>query len=170
MKSIIAVIVLGAIACAAMAISLIPPNKAEIKQSRDSVAQPSSSAPSLAVDGGSASSGAPVEFQKIDIKAGSGAEARQGSTIAVLYTGWLYDAKAQDNKGSSFDSSGSRPFTFQLGSGSVINGWDQGFGGMKVGGKRQLIIPAEMGYGSRGSGSIPPNAPLIFDVELLEVR
>jgi len=93
--------------------------------------------------------------------------------VSVHYTGWLYDANAEDKKGEKFDSSLDRnqPFEFPLGAGQVIQGWDQGVAGMKIGGKRTLIIPPEMGYGARGAGAvIPPNATLIFDVELLDVK
>ncbi|MCL4141996.1 UNVERIFIED_CONTAM: hypothetical protein GTU68_020043 [Idotea baltica] len=93
--------------------------------------------------------------------------------VSVHYTGWLYDPAAEDKKGEKFDSSVDRgqPFEFNLGNGQVIQGWDQGFAGMKIGGKRTLIIPPEMGYGARGAGGvIPPNATLIFDVELLDVK
>jgi FKBP-type peptidyl-prolyl cis-trans isomerase len=91
----------------------------------------------------------------------------------VHYTGWLYDAGAADKKGTKFDSSKDRnePFEFPLGAGQVIRGWDEGVKGMKVGGKRVLTIPPEMGYGARGAGGvIPPNATLLFEVELLDVR
>ncbi len=91
----------------------------------------------------------------------------------VHYTGWLYDAAKNDLKGTKFDSSVDRGslFSFPLGAGRVIKGWDQGVAGMKVGGKRTLIIPADMGYGARGAGDvIPPNATLIFDVELFGVK
>ncbi|MGE0405573.1 MAG: FKBP-type peptidyl-prolyl cis-trans isomerase [Candidatus Korobacteraceae bacterium] len=101
-----------------------------------------------------------------DIKVGEGAEAKRGVTVVVHYTGWL-------ENGKKFDSSVDRnkPFPFPLGAGRVIKGWDEGVAGMKVGGKRQLRIPPEIGYGSQGAGGvIPPNATLIFDVELLEVR
>ena len=110
---------------------------------------------------------------KIDQKPGKGAQAAAGREVSVHYTGWLYDASAKDNKGKKFDSSRDRgqPFDFPLGAGVVIDGWDQGVAGMKVGGQRTLIIPASLGYGSRGSpGAIPPNATLVFDVELLGVR
>lgn len=114
-----------------------------------------------------------VKFTKIDRKVGEGQEAVAGKLVDVHYTGWLYSATAPNNKGTKFDSSldrGSR-FTFPLGGGRVIKGWDQGVAGMKVGGQRTLIIPAEMGYGARGAGGvIPPNAALIFDVELFGVR
>ena len=110
---------------------------------------------------------------KDDVKVGTGAEAKTGQTVSVHYTGWLYDANAADKHGKQFDSSRTRgtPFKFPLGAGRVIKGWDQGVAGMKVGGQRTLTIPAEMGYGARGAGgSIPPNATLIFDVELLGVE
>jgi FKBP-type peptidyl-prolyl cis-trans isomerase FkpA len=113
-----------------------------------------------------------TELQKIDTVAGEGREAEAGLNISVHYTGWLFDPSAEDNKGEKFDSSVDRgqPFNFQLGQGQVIQGWDQGFEGMKIGGKRTLIIPSEMGYGARGAGgAIPPNATLVFDVELLDV-
>ena len=103
---------------------------------------------------------------------GTGAEASAGQHISVHYTGWLFDAAAPGNKGRKFDSSRDRgdPFQFTLGVGQVIGGWDQGFAGMKVGGHRTLVIPPELGYGARGAGGvIPPNATLVFDVELLEV-
>lgn len=112
-------------------------------------------------------------LKKIDTKQGTGAEAVAGRPVAVHYTGWLYDPSKPDGKGAKFDSSLDRreAFVFPLGGGRVIRGWDEGVAGMKVGGKRTLIIPAEMGYGSRGAGGvIPPNAVLVFDVELLEVR
>lgn len=103
---------------------------------------------------------------------GTGAEATAGQHITVHYTGWLYDPSAKDNKGRKFDSSKDRgdPFQFTLGVGQVIGGWDQGFAGMKVGGSRTLVIPPELGYGARGAGGvIPPNATLLFEVELLGV-
>ena len=114
-----------------------------------------------------------AELIKTDAVVGSGAEAAAGKTVSVHYTGWLYDGSAQDHKGKKFDSSRDRgqPFEFRLGAGQVIKGWDQGVAGMKVGGQRTLIIPPDLGYGSRGAGGvIPPNATLVFDVELLGVR
>ena len=114
-----------------------------------------------------------TELQKIDTQVGTGREAESGFNISVHYTGWLFDAAAKENKGKKFDSSVDRgqPFNFGLGQGQVIQGWDEGFAGMKIGGKRTLIIPSEMGYGARGAGgAIPPNATLIFDVELLDVK
>jgi FKBP-type peptidyl-prolyl cis-trans isomerase FkpA len=114
-----------------------------------------------------------TELQKNDTVVGTGREAEPGFNVSVHYTGWLYDEKAADHKGKKFDSSVDRgqPFKFDLGAGQVIQGWDEGFAGMKIGGKRTLIIPAEMGYGARGAGGvIPPNATLIFDVELLDIK
>ena len=110
---------------------------------------------------------------KKDSKVGTGGEATTGKLVDVHYTGWLYDPAAPNNKGTKFDSSRDRgqKFSFPLGAGRVIQGWDQGVVGMKIGGQRTLIIPAELGYGARGAGgAIPPNAALIFDVELLDVR
>lgn len=104
---------------------------------------------------------------------GSGRQAEKGLAVTVHYTGWLYDSIQKDGKGKKFDSSLDRndPFTFNLGGGQVIRGWDEGIDGMKIHGKRTLIIPPDFGYGSRGAGGvIPPNAILIFDVELLGVK
>lgn len=114
-----------------------------------------------------------TELVKKDIKIGTGEEAAVGNMIEVHYTGWLYDAAAPEKKGVKFDSSRDRgtPFSFLLGAGRVIKGWDRGVAGMKTGGQRMLTIPAEMAYGARGAGNvIPPDAALIFDVELLGVR
>jgi FKBP-type peptidyl-prolyl cis-trans isomerase FkpA len=108
-----------------------------------------------------------------DDVAGSGNEAVNGRQVSVHYTGWLYDQSRPDHKGTKFDSSRDRnePFAFRLGGGQVIQGWDQGVAGMKVGGKRTLTIPPALGYGSQGAGGvIPPNATLLFEVELLDVR
>ena len=113
------------------------------------------------------------DLQKIDTKLGSGAEAVNGTSVVVHYTGWLYSPSAADHKGTKFDSSRDRnePFVFPLGAGRVIRGWDEGVAGMKVGGQRTLIIPPGLGYGSRGAGGvIPPDAVLVFEVELLGVR
>jgi len=112
-------------------------------------------------------------LQKTDVTPGSGAEAKVGSTVRVHYTGWLYDASAADHRGQKFDSSkdSGSPFDFRLGAGEVIQGWDEGIAGMKVGGTRVLTIPPALGYGAQGaSGIIPPNATLVFEVELLDVR
>jgi FKBP-type peptidyl-prolyl cis-trans isomerase FkpA len=110
---------------------------------------------------------------KIDNKLGKGALATAGHDVSVHYTGWLYDAAAPDHHGAKFDSSRDRgqPFEFPLGAGRVIKGWDLGVDGMKIGGQRTLVIPPDLGYGVRGAGgAIPPNATLVFDVELLGVR
>jgi len=110
-------------------------------------------------------------LQKIDTVVGKGTLAEAGKMVSVHYTGWLYTPTAPKQRGMQFDSSvGRGPFSFPLGGGQVIAGWDQGVAGMKVGGKRTLIIPAALGYGARGAGPIPANANLIFDVELLEVK
>ena len=114
-----------------------------------------------------------MPFQTTDTTTGTGAEATSGRLVVVHYTGWLYDNGAADKKGTKFDSSKDRnePFEFPLGAGRVIRGWDEGVKGMKVGGKRTLTIPPEMGYGAQGAGGvIPPNATLLFEVELLDVR
>ena len=113
------------------------------------------------------------QLEKVDTVTGSGAEAKSGRVVRVHYTGWLYDPSKADKRGAKFDSSKDRsePFEFPLGGGQVIPGWDQGFAGMKVGGTRVLTIPPAMGYGARGAGGvIPPNATLVFEVELLEVK
>lgn len=109
---------------------------------------------------------------KNDTQIGSGEEAVYGSHVKVHYTGWLYDPKAANLHGPKFDSSrdGGPAFEFHLGARQVIKGWDMGVTGMKVGGKRTLIIPSYLGYSTAGSGNIPPNAHLIFDIELLEVK
>ena len=106
----------------------------------------------------------------IDTQVGTGEEAKKGNIVSVQYTGWLYTKDGR--KGAKFDSSLDRgkPITFTLGQKQVISGWDEGVAGMKVGGKRTLIIPPQLAYGSTGSGGvIPPNATLIFDVELVSV-
>ena len=113
-----------------------------------------------------------TELVRTDVQAGTGAEAAAGQRVTVHYTGWLYDEGAGDKKGTKFDSSRDRnePFTFRLGAGEVIRGWDEGVAGMKVGGQRTLTIPPELGYGAYGApGAIPPNATLLFEVELLAV-
>jgi FKBP-type peptidyl-prolyl cis-trans isomerase FkpA len=114
-----------------------------------------------------------TSLQTQDISPGTGAEARKGQTVRVHYTGWLYDAAQADKRGRKFDSSRDRnePFEFRLGAGEVIAGWDEGVAGMNVGSTRVLTIPPSMGYGARGAGGlIPPNATLLFEVELLDVR
>jgi FKBP-type peptidyl-prolyl cis-trans isomerase FkpA len=106
----------------------------------------------------------PTGLRYKDLKVGEGKKAETGDTVEVYYTGWL-------TSGKEFDSSKGKPFTFTLGEGRVIKGWDEGVAGMKIGGKRKLVIPPELAYGQRGAGrDIPPNATLVFEVELLKVR
>jgi FKBP-type peptidyl-prolyl cis-trans isomerase FkpA len=112
-------------------------------------------------------------LQVQDLVVGQGAEAAPGSKVTVHYSGWLYEQAAPDHKGKAFDSSreSGRPFSFALGARQVIAGWDQGVAGMRVGGQRRLVIPAALAYGDQGAGGvIPPQATLVFDVELLEVQ
>src|SRR5688572_3857065 len=113
------------------------------------------------------------QLEQVDTVTGSGDEAKAGRVVSVHYTGWLYDAGKPDKRGTKFDSSkdSGQPFDFTLGAREVIPGWDEGVAGMKVGGKRVLTIPPDMGYGARGAGGvIPPNATLVFEVDLLEVK
>jgi FKBP-type peptidyl-prolyl cis-trans isomerase FkpA len=112
------------------------------------------------------------ELEIIEVAVGSGAEALNGRLLTVHYTGYLYSESAPGHRGERFDSSVLRnqPFSFTLGVSNVIEGWHLGFVGMRAGGRRTLIIPPELGYGSRGSGPIPGNAALVFDVELLNVQ
>ncbi len=122
---------------------------------------------------GSAERNAVTQLITQDARVGTGAEAQPGRVVTVHYTGWLYDESRADRKGSKFDSSVDRndPFSFNLGVGEVIPGWDEGVAGMKVGGRRTLTIPPEKGYGARGAGGvIPANATLLFEVELLAVK
>ena len=129
--------------------------------------------PSLAVNKGDLPALPLSELHKIDSVEGDGETAKRGSSVTVHYSGWLYDPSKPQGKGTKFDSSKDRGQTFQfgLGRGMVIQGWDQGVEGMKVGGNRTLIIPPDLGYGSRGAGGvIPPNATLLFDVELINVE
>ena len=113
-----------------------------------------------------------TDLIKTDIKLGEGPEATAGHEVSVHYTGWLYDEAALEHKGSKFDSSLDRdePFAFVLGTGQVIQGWDQGVAGMRVGDKARLTIPPGLAYGAQGyPGAIPPNATLVFEVELLSI-
>lgn len=111
-----------------------------------------------------------VGFAQTDLRVGTGGEAVSGGSVTVHYTGWLYNPDRPDQKGAQFDSSaGSTPFTFTLGAGEVIGGWDQGLVGMRAGGLRRLVIPPSLGYGSSRNGPIPPNATLLFEVELVSV-
>jgi len=127
----------------------------------------SSTAPTSSPDSGITS------LQTTDVTVGTGTQASIGRQLTVNYTGWVYSNTASDHHGTQFDSSlspGRSPFVFTLGVGQVIAGWDQGMNGMRVGGRRALIIPPSLGYGNQANGSIPPNSTLIFDVELLDVR
>ena len=127
-------------------------------------------APQAALAQGGKPVSTPSGLQYIDVKVGTGASPRSGQTCVMHYTGWLYE---NGQKGKKFDSSVDRnePFEFPIGQKRVIAGWDEGVATMKVGGKRTLIIPPALGYGARGAGGvIPPNATLIFDVELLGVK
>jgi FKBP-type peptidyl-prolyl cis-trans isomerase len=134
-----------------------------------------SSKQSEPASGTSASAPAAItELQRIDIQVPNGEGVSQGQVAVVHYTGWLYDAHAPDHKGKTFDSSRDRgqPFRFEIGAGNVIKGWDEGVQGMRVGGQRRLIVPATLAYGSEGAGDgvIPPNSPLVFDIELLAIE
>jgi peptidylprolyl isomerase len=141
--------------CAAFALAVIGSTIMSDPSSAQSAARPTTTSSGL---------------QIIDTKAGTGAQPRAGQIAVVHYTGWLYENGA---KGKKFDSSVDRgqPFEFPVGQGRVIKGWDEGVATMKIGGKRTLIVPAALGYGARGAGGvIPPNATLMFDVELLGVK
>lgn len=112
-----------------------------------------------------------IPFSSTDIAVGTGLTATNGRRVTVNYTGWLYSTTATDNKGDEFDTSvGKTPFAFLLGGGQVIRGWDVGVIGMRIGGSRRLIIPPELGYGVTGNGSIPGNATLIFEIDVLNVQ
>jgi FKBP-type peptidyl-prolyl cis-trans isomerase FkpA len=109
-------------------------------------------------------------FSQTDVRVGTGADAVNGRLLSVHYTGWLYDATATDRKGLQFETSiGGNPLEFLLGAGEVIEGWDRGVAGMRVGGVRRLVLPPSLAYGDSRNGPIPPNAALIFEIELLEV-
>jgi FKBP-type peptidyl-prolyl cis-trans isomerase FkpA len=115
----------------------------------------------------------PTQLEITDTRAGKGPAIAVGQTAVVHYTGWLYSPNTPDHKGKKFDSSHDRnePFSFKVGAGDVIGGWDQGVVGMQAGGQRRLVIPPELGYGARGAGGvIPPNATLLFDIELLKIQ
>ncbi len=117
--------------------------------------------------------GLSTQMQVTEIRTGQGPAIAAGQTAVVHYTGWLYSPTAGDHKGRKFDSSRDRnePFSFHVGAGEVIAGWDQGVVGMQAGGQRRLVIPPELGYGARGAGGvIPPNATLLFDIELLKIQ
>jgi FKBP-type peptidyl-prolyl cis-trans isomerase FkpA len=128
-------------------------------------------------DGGGSTPTAPtvpsanVPFSTTDLQVGTGREAANGGRLIVNYTGWLYSSSAPDNKGAQFDTSiGRGPYPFVLGAGQVIRGWDQGIVGMRIGGVRRLVIPPELAYGAQGSGPIPGNATILFEVSLLDIQ
>ena len=115
--------------------------------------------------------GPPLEVIATDLRVGTGAQAAAGRVVTVHYTGWLQDTSKAESKGTQFETSvGRTPFAFLLGFGQVIPGWDLGVNGMRVGGLRRLAIPPELAYGAQGSGPIPPNATLIFEIELVAVQ
>ena len=119
----------------------------------------------------SSPSGPAPAFSQVDLVVGTGADATVGRRLTVHYTLWLYDAAQPESKGRQMETSAAgAPFSFTLGAGQVIAGWDQGLVGMKVGGRRRLILPPSLAYGSSGSGSIPPNTSLVFDIELIGVQ
>jgi FKBP-type peptidyl-prolyl cis-trans isomerase FkpA len=110
-------------------------------------------------------------YSQTDLVVGTGTDATSGKLLTVHYSGWFYDASKPDQKGPQFDSSlGGTAFTFTLGNGEVISGWDRGLVGMRVGGKRRLVLPPSLGYGASRNSSIPPNATLLFEVELLDAQ
>lgn len=160
------------VSCAVVAATLAVPAAGQAPKSDQSPAS-KPMAPSVSTSINSNNDAKMNDMKKIEVKQGTGAEASAGKAVLVHYTGWLYDATAPDGHGKKFDSSLDRgqPFGFTVGAGRVIKGWDEGVAGMKVGGKRTLIIPPAMGYGERGAGGvIPPNATLVFDVELVDIR
>jgi len=163
----------GAQPTAAQSAAAGPATSADAQAANPAAPQPQSAAPQPIVPG-SAEPGPPAEQLIVtDVRVGKGKEAMAGATVRVNYTGWLYRPLARNGKGRQFDSSigaGREPLEFPLGAGKVIKGWDQGVAGMKVGGKRTLIIPSELAYGPRSMGMIPSNSALIFDVELLDVK
>lgn len=134
-------------------------------------AQPQTEAPATATPTAEAVP-APAELKRDDEVVGTGEPIADGQVAIVHYTGWLYDPVAPGQKGTQFDTSRDKedPFRFTVGAGQVIPGWDQGVLGMQVGGKRRLTVPPALGYGEKGSDPIPPNATLLFDVELLGIE
>ena len=116
---------------------------------------------------------APTQFapySQTDLRVGTGSEAATGNTVDVLYTLWLYDSSKSEGKGLQLETSGTTPFSFRLGAGGVIQGWDRGVPGMRVGGQRRLVVPPDLAYGDTRIGIVPPNATLVFDIELVSVQ
>jgi len=112
-------------------------------------------------------------YSQIDLQEGTGAAAAAGNTVTVNYTGWLYDNTRTDSKGTQFDSSlsaGRQPLTFVVGAANIIQGFSQGVTGMRVSGMRRIVLPSSLAYGAQGSGAIPPNTPLVFEITLLSVQ
>ena len=109
-------------------------------------------------------------YSQTDLRLGTGAEALSGSTVGVRYTLWLYDSSKSDGKGLELETSGTSSSSFQLGANAVIEGWDRGVPGMRVGGQRRLVVPPDLAYGDTRSGIVPPNATLVFDIELVSVQ
>lgn len=153
--------------CLTSACGDTPPSSSETPSNA-----PETAAPPPSPETGPASGAAPSTLTQTELKPGTGTTAVAGKRVTVNYTGWLYDPAQPDRKGQEFDSSiGKVPFTFNLGAREVIPGWDRGVEGMKIGGQRRLVIPPDLAYGERGAGGvIPPNATLVFDVELLKVE
>jgi FKBP-type peptidyl-prolyl cis-trans isomerase len=152
------------------------PSSPSTSAANDSASKPATSA-APSDDAGakdpSMPSTAPSSLQSTDLKTGTGPAITKGKTAVVHYTGWLYSENAPEHKGTKFDSSLDRndPFSFSVGGGDVIGGWDQGVVGMQVGGQRRLVIPPALGYGASGAGGvIPPNATLVFDIQLLAIK
>ena len=125
-----------------------------------------------ACDDAPTSASAVPGYSQTDVRPGAGNAAAPGNLLAVNYTGWLFDPSKVDQKGLVFDSSlgNTDPFSFTLGAGQVISGWDQGLVGMKVGGLRRLVVPPSLAYGTSRNSSIPPNATLVFDIELVSLQ
>jgi FKBP-type peptidyl-prolyl cis-trans isomerase FkpA len=125
----------------------------------------------IGCDGSDTAPAPNAPFSQTDVRLGTGGVAAAGNTLVVDYTGWLYDPTKPENKGLQFDTSvGGTPLEFVLGQGSVIAGFDQGLVGLRVGGLRRLVIPPSLAYGSVRQSRIPPNAGLVFDVELIEIK
>ena len=157
---------------AAQAVAQAPASQQGVAQAESVPAAAPAAAPAPVVAGSAQPGPAADQLIVTDHKIGQGKEAMAGNVVRVNYTGWLYRPLAKNQRGKKFDSSiGREPLEFTVGRGQVIKGWDQGVQGMKVGGKRTLIIPAELAYGARAMGNdIPANSALIFDVELVEVK